>query len=343
MGYQTITAKPVSGALGALIEGVDLSRDLDNQTASDVHQALLDHCVIFFRDQRMTPEQHLCLGRRFGTLNVHEFVDAMPGHPEILVVAKHEADTKNFGGGWHSDVTYLDEPALGSILYALEVPEYGGDTMFANQYMAYETLSPGMQRLLDGLVAVHSARHIYGVGADNDYARLKGLSAMTIRRSEAAHRETEHPVVRTHPETGRKDSTSTATSPCASTRRSEESRPLLNFLWEHAVKPEFTCRFRWRRVRSRSGWSACSITRSTTTTASGGSCTASRSTATGRSDAPERRPAAHAAASPTICQLRRGALYAAILHPRPCPCRTARARTRRARWRCRRPGRMPYL
>jgi taurine dioxygenase len=246
MGYQTITAKPVSGALGALIEGVDLSHDLDNQTASDVHQALLDHCVIFFRDQRMTPEQHLRLGRRFGTLNVHEFVDAMPGHPEILVVAKHEADTKNFGGGWHSDVTYLDEPALGSILYALEVPEYGGDTMFANQYMAYETLSPGMQRLLDGLVAVHSARHIYGVGADNDYARLKGLSAMTIRRSEAAHRETEHPVVRTHPETGRKGLYVNRNFTVRFKDMTvEESRPLLNFLWEHAVKPEFTCRFRW--------------------------------------------------------------------------------------------------
>ncbi len=224
MGYQTITAKPVSGALGALIEGVDLSRDLDNQTASDVHQALLDHCVIFFRDQRMTPEQHLRLGRRFGTLNVHEFVDAMPGHPEILVVAKHEADTKNFGGGWHSDVTYLDEPALGSILYALEVPE----------------------RLLDGLVAVHSARHIYGVGADNDYARLKGLSAMTIRRSEAAHRETEHPVVRTHPETGRKGLYVNRNFTVRFKDMTvEESRPLLNFLWEHAVKPEFTCRFRW--------------------------------------------------------------------------------------------------
>src|SRR5437660_1670285 len=97
--------------------------------ASDLHQALLDHCVTLFRDQRLAPEQHLALGRRFGTLNIHEFVEAMPGHPEILVVAKYEGDTKNFGGGWHSDVTYLDAPALGSILYALDVPDYGGDTM----------------------------------------------------------------------------------------------------------------------------------------------------------------------------------------------------------------------
>src|ERR1051325_841985 len=246
MTYQSISVRPISGALGAVVEGVDLSADLDNATASDVHKALLDHCVIFFRNQHLTPEQHLRLGRRFGTLNVHEFVEAMPGHPEILVVAKSENDKRNFGGGWHSDVTYLDEPALGSILYALEVPPYGGATIFANQYLAYETLSPGMKRLLDGLTAIHSARHIYGVGADNDYARMDGLGAMKILRNEAAHRETEHPVVRTHPETGRK---------CLYVNRNftirfkdmtvEESRPLLQFLFEHAVRPEFTCRFRW--------------------------------------------------------------------------------------------------
>src|SRR5215472_12170646 len=178
MAYQTIEARRLAGALGAIIEGIDLSQELDNAQASDLHQALLDHCVIFFRDQRLGPEQHLALGRRFGTLNIHEFVEAMPGHPEILVVAKYEGDTKNFGGGWHSDVTYLDAPALGSILYALEVPEYGGDTMFANQYMAYEALSSGMQRMLDGLTAVHSARGVYGIDADNTYVSRKGRSAM---------------------------------------------------------------------------------------------------------------------------------------------------------------------
>ncbi len=248
MVYQTLAVKPVSGACGAIVEGVDLSRELDNRATSDLHQALLDHCVIFFRDQQLTPERHLALGRRFGTLNVHEFVEAMPDHPEILVVAKYEGDTKNFGGGWHSDVTYLDEPALGSILYALEVPDYGGDTMFANQYMAYETLSPGMQRMLGGLVAIHSARGVYGVDADNAYARREGLSAMKIMRSEAAHRETEHPVVRTHPETGRKGLYVNRNFTVRfKDMTAEESRPLLNFLWEHAVRPEFTCRFRWEK------------------------------------------------------------------------------------------------
>ncbi|HVC57073.1 MAG TPA: TauD/TfdA family dioxygenase [Stellaceae bacterium] len=248
MAYQSISAGRISGALGAIVDGVDLSRDLDNATASDLHQALLDHCVIFFRDQHLTPEQHLALGRRFGSLNVHEFVEAMPGHPEILVVAKNEADTKNFGGGWHSDVTYLDEPALGSILYALDVPDYGGDTMFANQYLAYEALSPGMQRMLDGLTAIHSARHVYGTDADNDYARRQGLSAMKITRNEAAHRETEHPVVRTHPETGRKSLYVNRNFTVRFKDMTvEESRPLLNYLYEHAVRPEFTCRFRWER------------------------------------------------------------------------------------------------
>jgi taurine dioxygenase len=248
MAYQTIEARPVAGALGAMIEGIDLSQELDNAQASDLHQALLDHCVIFFRDQRLAPEEHLALGRRFGTLNIHEFVEAMPGHPEILVVAKYEGDTKNFGRGWHSDVTYLDKPALGSILYALDVPDHGGDTMFANQYMAYETLSPGMQRMLDGLTAIHSARGIYGIDADNTYAGGKGLSAMKIMRSEAAHRETEHPVVRTHPETGRKGLYVNRNFTVRFKDMTvEESRPLLNFLWKHAVRSEFTCRFRWEK------------------------------------------------------------------------------------------------
>ncbi len=236
MAYQTISVKPVSGALGAIVEGVDLSREFDNATASDIHQALLDHCVIFFRDQRLTPERHLALGRRFGTLNVHEFVEAMPGHPEILVVAKYEDDTKNFGGGWHSDVTYLDEPALGSILYGLDVPAYGGDTMFANQYLAYETLSEGMRKMLDGLTAVHSAAHIYGLGARHDYARFDELTAMKMIYSESAHREVEHPVVRTHPETGRKCLyVNGAFTVRFKDMSPEESRPLLSFLYDHAT------------------------------------------------------------------------------------------------------------
>ncbi|MDX5365689.1 MAG: TauD/TfdA family dioxygenase, partial [Alphaproteobacteria bacterium] len=157
MGYKTITVKPISGALGAEIEGVDLSKELSNETFDDIHQAFLDHVVIFFRDQHLTHDQHKAFGRRFGTLNIHPYVKGMDGHPEIMQIVKEPEDRINFGGGWHSDMSFLEEPALGSILYAKEIPPYGGDTLWANQYLAYETLSSGMKKMLDGLKAVHTA------------------------------------------------------------------------------------------------------------------------------------------------------------------------------------------
>ena len=243
---QDVSIKQISGALGAMIEGVDLGRELDNRTTDMIHQALLDHCVIFFRNQTMTPEQHIAFGRRFGTLNVHDYVKAMDGYPEIIVVAKTEGDTKNFGGGWHSDVTYLEKPALGSILYCLEAPAFGGDTLFANQYKAYEALSPGMKRMLDGMTAIHTAAHVYGPSGRATTEYGKTLKAMTIHGSPAAEREMEHPVVRTHPETGRK---CLYVNAGFTTRFNdmtvEESLPLLEYLWAHCTRPEFTCRFRW--------------------------------------------------------------------------------------------------
>src|SRR6185295_14505378 len=142
--------------------GIDLSRALDNQTMSEIVQALHDHLVIFFRDQRLTPEQHIAFSRRFGALDVHDFVAHMPGHPEIIEVLKEPQERGfNFGGVWHSDVTYQEHPALGSVLYAHEIPKVGGDTMFANQYLAFETLSPGLQQMLLGLKAVHSPSATY--------------------------------------------------------------------------------------------------------------------------------------------------------------------------------------
>ena len=243
---QDIAVKPISGALGAMIEGVDLGRDLDNRTADLIHKALLDHCVIFFRDQKMTPEQHIAFGRRFGTLNVHDYVKAMDGHPEIIVVAKNEEDTKNFGGGWHSDVTYLEEPALGSVLYCLEAPAFGGDTVFANQYLAYDRLSPGMKRMLDGMTAIHTARHVYGPQGRATTSYTESLKAMKIVGSTEAEKEVAHPVVRTHPETGRK---CLYVNQGFTTRFKDmteaESLPLLEYLWQHCTQPEFTCRFRW--------------------------------------------------------------------------------------------------
>jgi taurine dioxygenase len=246
MTYRTIQVHPISGALGAEISGVDLSRDLDASVIGEIRRALVENCVIFFRDQHLTPEQHLAFGRRFGELQIHDFVEGMADNEQILEVRKEENETRNFGGGWHSDVSYLEKPALGSVLYAREVPAYGGDTMFANQYLAYETLSDGLKDMLGEMRAMHSARKSYGLYAPR--AADKSRSSMGIRFTAEAHAEVDHPVVRTHVESGRK---------CLyvhggfTTRfqdmTEEESAPLLDYLYEHAVRPEFTCRFRWEK------------------------------------------------------------------------------------------------
>lgn len=246
MVYEMISVEPIAGALGAEIAGVDLAAPLPDAAIAEIRKALLEHQVVFFRDQQLTPEQHLAFGRRFGQLQIHDYVEALPNYPEILEVRKEPEESRNFGGGWHTDVSCLERPSLGSVLYALEVPEAGGDTMFASQYFTYESLSPGMRRMLDGLLAVHSARRPYGLNAErvHDY----GPSSMRFHFSEKAEAEIEHPVIRTHVETGRmalyvnrnftirfKDMTE------------KESAPLLDFLYEQAVRPEFTCRFRWRK------------------------------------------------------------------------------------------------
>ncbi|MEP2827918.1 TauD/TfdA family dioxygenase [Parvibaculum sp.] len=244
MSYKTIDVKPISGALGAEIEGVDLSKELSNEIFDDIHQAFLDHVVIFFRDQHITHEQHKAFGRRFGTLNIHPYVKGMEGHPEIMQIVKEPEDRINFGGGWHSDMSFLEEPALGSILYAKEVPPYGGDTLWANQYLAYETLSDGMKKMLEGLKALHTAKGEYSERG----ASAQKRSSMQVATANDDTPVFEHPVVRTHPETGRK---ALYVNPAFTekfvgmTRR--ESRPLLNFLFEHCTQEPFTCRFRWSK------------------------------------------------------------------------------------------------
>ena len=244
--YRHIKATPLSGAIGAEIEGVELSRDLDDETFSEVHRALLDHLVIFFRDQRLTPEQHLAFGRRFGRLNVHDFVPGLPEHPEIMEIVKDAPDRGyNFGGVWHSDVTYLEAPAMGSILYAHEAPPYGGDTLFANMYLAYESLSPGLRAVLDGLEAVHSARSSYSP-TGRQARRETGSVSMSVDIGDTAYNEVIHPVVRTHPETGRR---LLFVNPNFTVRfagmTEAESAPLLGYLFRHQQRPEFCCRFRW--------------------------------------------------------------------------------------------------
>jgi len=245
MRYETISVAPIAGALGAEVSGVDLSQSLPDQVIGEISAALLEHLVVFFRDQRLTPEQHLAFGHRFGALQVHDFVEAMPGFPEILEVRKEPEERRNFGGGWHSDVSYLERPSLGSVLYARDVPDHGGDTEFANQYLAYETLSDGMKAVLDGLVAVHSARRPYGPNSAR--AQAYGPSSMRFKFSESALAEIEHPVVRRHGETGRKALYVNGNFTIRFKGWSEEeSAPLLAYLYQQAVRPEFTCRFRWQ-------------------------------------------------------------------------------------------------
>jgi len=246
MAESCIKINRIAGALGAEVSGVDLSRPLPDAAIAEIRTALLDNLVLFFRDQHLTPEQHLAFGHRFGEFQIHDFVAGMAEHPQIIEVRKEPEEKRNFGGGWHTDVSYLERPALGSVLYAREVPETGGDTLFANQYLAYEALSDGMKRMLDGMVAIHSARRPYGVNAARAFE--PGPSSMSFHFSETAHAEAEHPVVRTHAETGRKALYVNGTF---TTRfkgmTEEESAPLLHYLFQHAVRPEFTCRFRWQR------------------------------------------------------------------------------------------------
>ncbi len=239
----TIAVKPIAGALGAEISGVNVGDDLDDSTIVEIRQALLDHQVIFFRDQDLDVPRHKAFTRRFGELFVHPNFQFGQDNPEIVYVRREPGDRQVLGQGWHADTTMMATPPMGAILYALEVPAMGGDTLFANQYLAYNALSTGMKYMLDGLRAVHNDTRIAGPGTG-----LNAERASQVREDEDWRpTETAHPVVRTHPETGRK---------CLFVNgiyvhhfegmTVAESQPLLDYLYAHAVRPEFTCRFRWR-------------------------------------------------------------------------------------------------
>jgi taurine dioxygenase len=243
MSMAGIDVRRVAGALGAEIGGVDLSGPLADGTVAAIRNALVEHQVIFFRDQTLTPEQQLAFGRRFGPLNIHPYVKGMADHPEVMEIIKEPSDRINFGGGWHSDMSFLERPSIGSILYAVQTPDYGGDTLFASQAAAFDALSPGLQKTLEGLSAVHSAGREYApTGAS---AQKRG--SMQIAEAEGAVGEFVHPVVKVHPETGRK---ALYVNP-AFTMRIEgwsrrESKALLDYLFEHSRFEAFTCRFSWK-------------------------------------------------------------------------------------------------
>ena len=246
MTYQSITVRPVAGSLGAEVSGVDLTLPLANAAAAEIRRAFVEHLVLFFRDQRLTPEQHLAFSRLFGRLCRVPYVKHMAEYPDIIAVLK-EADERKistFGNAWHSDFSFLEEPPLGSVLYAREVPSHGGDTLFANMYEAYEALSDGMKRMLGGLRAMHSGRPYGQGGVPKD---LKTSRSIGIERDNPeADREIAHPVVRLHPESGRKALFVNAIYTTRFEDMTEvESRPLLDFLFRHCERPEFACRFRW--------------------------------------------------------------------------------------------------
>jgi taurine dioxygenase len=233
--------RPLSGAGGAEIFGVDVAQDLDDSTVGEIRDALNEHCVVFFRDQELDVARQKAFARRFGEIFIHPNYVGTGDDPEIVMVRREPGDTGYVGEDWHADTTMSPEPPMGAILYAIDAPPYGGDTMFANQYLAYESLSDGMKKMLSGLRAVHSDIMVAGPQAGKN----KGRS--TKHRDGADWRETRtsHPVVRTHPETGRKVLYIGGHVQHFDGMTDEESEPLIDYLKKHSTRPEFTCRFRW--------------------------------------------------------------------------------------------------
>ncbi len=229
-----IETRKLTPVIGAEIFGVDLSKPLGNQVFQEVHDALMDNLVIFFRDQTVDHESQKAFGRRFGELHVHPAAPSVEGHPEVMIIHADANSTYVNGEAWHSDVSCEAEPPMGSILHLETLPEVGGDTMFANMYAAYEALSEPMRRFLAGLTAVHDGEKLYrGRYTRNDAGKV--------------YPKAEHPVIRTHPVTGRQ---ALFVNSFFTTRinglRADESDALLAFLFRHIETPEFSCRFRWQ-------------------------------------------------------------------------------------------------
>jgi taurine dioxygenase len=236
--YRHIAVRPIAGALGAEIDGVDIARDLEDEVVAEIRQALLDHLVVFFRGQRLTPQVQLAFARRFGEPIEYPQMKGLSECPLITPVVKLEHERFNFGGVWHSDTAYLERPPMASMLYAVEIPPYGGDTLFANQYLAYEALSEGLKAALADLRGVNTSTKADVSRTREDRLREAGVELKPLIGI--------HPVVCTHPETGRKALyVNVGHTAHFEHWTKAESRPLLEYLFAHQVRPEFTCRFRW--------------------------------------------------------------------------------------------------
>lgn len=244
---QPPSARRITAALGAEISGIDLNQPLTEETFDFIHQALLEHQVIFFRDQDLLPEMHKQLALRFGPVQIHPAYNHVPGYPEICILENSEEKPSKIEK-WHTDMTFSATPPLGSILHSRHIPPVGGDTLFSSMSAAYEALSDKMQSFLSGLTAIHDFRHGFkeSLAEPGGPERLAGAIA--------ANPPVEHPVVRTHPETGKKGifvNSLFATHIVG--MKASESEALLNFLYQHVILPEFICRFTWQ-VNSVAFW-----------------------------------------------------------------------------------------
>jgi taurine dioxygenase len=245
-GYRHLEVEKISGSLGAEVSGVDLSQDLPDEVIAEIRQALLDNLVIFFRDQVMTPAQQLAFARRWGEIHLHPYMQGMEDYPEILEIVKTPADKKNFGGSWHSDQMFTAKPAMGTMLYGKVIPSAGGDTLWTNQYLAYESLSEGMRRMLDPLKAVSRGDNFSSHDGKTRKEYYADKISMKVRDPGSTQTVTTHPLVRTHPETGRKALFIGGHVHKFEDMTEQESKPLIDFLMQHSTRPEFTCRFRWK-------------------------------------------------------------------------------------------------
>ena len=243
--YKTLEATPVSPALGAEISGVDIARGIDDEQFAELRQAFIDHGVIFLRDQDITPDQHIAFAERWGSINVNRFFKAMDTHPVIAEVRKEAHQKTNIGAAWHTDHSYDQIPAMGSILCAREVPSVGGDTLFASMYAAYDSLSDGLKNMLSTMNAVHSSRHSFGEVAyvNRDADEVGGRLGNTA----AATQDSVHPVIIRHPLSGRPALYVNGEFTVKFEGWTEqESKPLLEYLYAQARQNEHCCRFNWR-------------------------------------------------------------------------------------------------
>ncbi|MFT5225833.1 MAG: taurine dioxygenase [Polaribacter sp.] len=244
--YSTITVTPISRFVGADIGYVDIAAGISDEQFLEIRRAFVAHGVIFIRDQNLTPDQHIEFAKRWGEINVNRFFQAVDTHPIIAEVRKEANQKKNIGSTWHTDHSYDQIPAMGSILYAREVPKIGGDTLFSSMYAAYDYLSDGMKETLLRMRAEHSSRHVFGESAyvDMDMDDVGDRFSNTADATQDAT----HPVIIKHPLSGRSALYVNGDFTVKFKGWSQpESQPLLDYLYQHASQNEFTCRFKWQK------------------------------------------------------------------------------------------------